>query len=276
MTGLSAGEFCSGVKRENVPFIACYRGAFSSPDSASHFSSSGWGKCTVPNCNITVQWNSVRPNHIQFFLALTPSSTDPKTPAQLRLQFQTFCRGLGLNPEDPNILNTLRDPKKVSWQSITKVIETESLGQYGTFRGCLSSDWIITSPGPMARQRSGAFTSSLKEHGVEGVVVGELTEEWYLYSIAHPISSPHDILPNLNRYFPDDISKNLLAKFGELGEDASEEEAIKLAGEVLSAGQVYLPVRLFVRDLVNNGYPTVRYQIRWTPEEVRPFGMYHF
>lgn len=126
----------------------------------------------------------------------------------------------------------------------------------------------------MARQRSGAFSSSLKEHGVKGVVIGELTEEWYLYSIAHPISSPRDILPNLGRYFPDDTSKNLLAKFRELGEGASEAEVIKLFGEVLSAGQVYLPVRLFVRDLVDNGFPVVRYQIRWTPEEVRPLGVY--
>ncbi|KAF5361734.1 hypothetical protein D9756_002143 [Leucocoprinus leucothites] len=143
--------------------------------------------------------------------------TDPKTPAQLRPQFQALCRGLGLDPDDPDILTTLRDSKKVPWQSITRLIETDALGplgQYGTFRGCLSPDWMITSPDPMVRQRSGAFSASLRAHGVKGIIIGDLMEEWYLYSIAHPISSTEDILPNLNRYFPDVVSRNLLDRIG--------------------------------------------------------------
>ncbi|KAF9454428.1 carboxylesterase [Macrolepiota fuliginosa MF-IS2] len=196
--------------------------------------------------------------------------TDPKTPAQLRPQFQALCRSLGLNPDEPTILDTLRNSKKVSWQSITRVIENDMLGQYGTFRGCLASDWMIVAPGPMARQRSGAFTSSLKAHGVKALVIGNLTEEWYLYSIAHPVSSPRDILPNLNRYFPDDISGKLLKRLWTLGDDPSEEETVKSFGEVLSAGQVYLPVVVFIRDMMTSGFPVVRYQIQWTPEGVRP------
>lgn len=169
-------------------------------------------------------------------------------------------------------MNTLRDPKKVTWQSITRIIETDSLGEYGTFRGCLSSDWIITSPAPMARQRSGAFSSLLLTHGVKAIVIGELSEEWYLYSIAHPVSTLHDILPNLNRYFPEEVSHKLLAKFKGLGEGAKEEEFVRLFGEVLSVGQVYLPERILVRDLIKHKFPVLRYEIRWTPEEVRPFG----
>lgn len=162
------------------------------------------------------------------------------------------------------------------WQSITRIIEIDSLGplgEYGTFRGCLSDDWIITSPGPMARQRSGAFSSSLKAHGVKAIAVGELSEEWYLYSMAHPVSTLREILPNLNRYFPEDVSRKLLAKFKSPSKDAKEEEVLRLFGEVLSAGQVYLPARILVRDLLKHRFPALRYEIRWTPEEVRPLGM---
>jgi len=57
-----------------------------------------------------------------------------------------------------------------------------------------------------------------------------------------------------------------------LGDDPSEEETVKLFGDVLSAGQVDLPVRIFVRDMMASGFPVVRYQIRWTPGGVRPHG----
>ena len=53
-----------------------------------------------------------------------------------------------------------------------------------------------------------------------------------------------------------------------------KEELERLYGRVLSEGQVHLPVRLFARDMVNAGFPVVRYEIRWTPEQVRPFGTF--
>ena len=126
----------------------------------------------------------------------------------------------------------------------------------------------------MARQRSGMFSASLRAHGVKGIVMGDLTEEWYLYSIAHPISSPKDILPNLSRYFPDDVSRKLLNRIERLARFKDEEDnvTIRLFGEVLSTGQVYLPGRILARDLLASGFPVLRYEIRWTPEEARPFG----
>jgi hypothetical protein len=131
----------------------------------------------------------------------------------------------------------------------------------------------------MARQRSGAFSNSLKAHGVKAIITGDLMEEWYLYSIAHPISAPGDILSNLNRYFPDQVSRKLLEKMtGSQNEKDTEKDvdAVKLFGEVLSVGQVYLPGRILVRDLMASGFPVVRYNIRWTPEEIRPSGITFF
>lgn len=126
----------------------------------------------------------------------------------------------------------------------------------------------------MTRQRSGMFSASLRAHGVKGIVIGDLTEEWYLYSIAHPISSPKDILPNLNRYLPEDVSRKLFDKIKRSARfrDREGNVAERLFGEVLSTGQVYLPGRILARDLLTNGFPVLRYEIRWTPEEVRPLG----
>lgn len=195
----------------------------------------------------------------------------------MRTQFQTLCRGLGLDPDDPNVLDTLRNPDKVPWQSITELIDTDSLGyggQLGTFLGCLSEDWIITSPGPMARQRSGALASSLKAHGVKGVIVGEVVEEWYLYSFTHPIHSQDDVLRNVNRYLPSDISEKLIERISTWDDNGYDPKT--LFGIVLSTGRINLPARIFARDMIEGGFPVVRYVIKWAPEQVRVQGKIFF
>ncbi|KAK2467373.1 hypothetical protein APHAL10511_000608 [Amanita phalloides] len=177
--------------------------------------------------------------------------TDPKTPEELRLQFRALCKALELDPDSPDILDVLRDTVKVPWTKITKAIETDALGvQYGTFRGCLSSDWISTSPGPMEMQRSGEFARCLRERGVHSIAVGEVVDEWYIYSLSHPISSTRDIGPNLTRYFSEAFVEKLMQCFRKLPEDASQEDATKLFGEIMSSG-----------------FPVLRYNIEWVPEE---------
>ncbi|CAA7265228.1 unnamed protein product [Cyclocybe aegerita] len=198
--------------------------------------------------------------------------TDPKAPRELQPQFDALCRALNLDPTAPDILPTLRDPMKVSWESIRNVIASESFGAFGTFRGCSSDDWITTNPSPMEWQRSGSLARALKARGVQAVVVGDLTEEWYLYSIAHPILGLQDVLPNVERYFPTEICKKLIGAFPTLPLNASSEEATRLYGDILSVGQVYLPARLFARDLEGSGLPVLRYRICWTPEQYRPEG----
>lgn len=46
-------------------------------------------------------------------------------------------------------------------------------------------------------------------------------------------------------------------------DDASAEEAKTLMGEILAGGQVFVPVRTFVRDSYQIEFPGVRYEIRW-------------
>lgn len=125
----------------------------------------------------------------------------------------------------------------------------------------------------MAWQRTGGLARGLKAHGVRSIIIGDLTEEWYLYSIAHPIQTPRDIVPNLERYFPKDIVKKLVGEWRTLPDDAGSKEAQNLFGEILSCGQVHLPIRLLAHDLQAAGLPVLRYEIRWTPEQNRTEGV---
>ena len=170
-------------------------------------------------------------------------------------------------------MSTLRDPEKVPYSDITHVIETDAIGvEYGTFRGCLDGTWLSSSPDPMTWQRSGGFAKGLWDKGVRSVVVGDLTEEWYLYSIAHPFGSPTDIALNLGRYYPDEVVQKITRMYKTLPDNATAPEVERLFGEMLSDGQVHLPVRLLARDLCNAGFPVLRYEIRWTPEQMRQKG----
>ena len=203
------------------------------------------------------------------------TSTNPKTPKDLRPQFHALCHALKLDPNDPDILTTLRDPAKVPYSAITQVIETDAIGiEYGTFRGCLDGTWLSSVPDPMAWQRSGAFAQGLWDKGVRSIIVGDLTEEWYLYAIAHPVPSSKHIVPNLERYYSHDIVQEAMKMYKTVSEDAGIPEVERLFGDIFCDLQVHLPVRLLARDLSNAGFPVLRYEIRWTPEQMRNKGRF--
>ncbi|OJT07523.1 hypothetical protein TRAPUB_1619 [Trametes pubescens] len=196
--------------------------------------------------------------------------TTPKTPSELRPQFEALCRSLFLDAKEPNILATLRDTHRVPWSAISHAIENDALGAvHGTFRGACEPSWIGASD-TMTWQRTGGFAAGLKAHGVRAVVVGDLTEEWYIYSLSHPVKEPWDIEVSLERYYRAEVVHKMLEVYGKL--PTEPEEVKRVFGRLLAEGQVHLPVRLLARDLVNAGFPVVRYEIAWTPEQVRPFG----
>ena len=196
-------------------------------------------------------------------------SLAPKTPAELRPQFAALCTALSIDPSSPEALATLKDPEKTPWQAITSAINEEKLGSFGTFRGCLDGSWLSNNPEPMSWQRSGGFAEGLRRAGVQSITVGDLKEEWYLYAIAHPIETPEDVKDNLLRYYPEKLANSLLDQYPPLAPNATQEECFELFGRVLSDGQVHLPVRILARDLIASGFPVLRYEIRWTPEQVR-------
>jgi len=162
---------------------------------------------------------------------------------------------------------------KLPWSKITSVIENERLGIHGTFRGNSDGRWMGATPGAMEWQRSGEFARGLAAHGVRSVVVGDLTQEWYLYALSHDVDTIDDIRFNLVKYYPEDMADAMLEIYKDsFTDNMTDNEVFRLFGEILSAGQVHLPVRLLHRDLLNAGFPVARYEIRWTPEQVRPPG----
>ncbi len=179
-----------------------------------------------------------------------------------------------LDPDAADTLSILRDPERTSWRSIIELIDNEKLGPYGTFRGCSDGAWLSNIPDLMTWQRSGDLARGLLEHGVRNAVVGDLSEEWYLYSIAHPIKHKQDVQKNLERYYPSDVVQRMIEFYGGPPDDATVEQLEKLFGVILGMTQVHLPVRLLHRDLRIVGYPTFRYTIKWTPEQARPNGKY--
>ncbi|KAF7317744.1 Carboxylic ester hydrolase [Mycena kentingensis (nom. inval.)] len=174
----------------------------------------------------------------------------PRTPAELRPQFAALCTALKIDPTSPAALAQL---KSVAPEEITTVIETDALGVvYGTFRG-------------------GAFARALRAKGVRSIVVGDLTEEWYLYSIAHPIASFDEIAPNLERYYQREVVEGLMKMYPK-PQDGDGDALKRFYGDLFSDSQVHLPVRVLARDLYEAGFPVLRYEIRWTPEQNRTEG----
>ena len=197
---------------------------------------------------------------------------NPITPEKSRPQFAALSRALGLDPDAADTLSVLRDPERTSWRSIIQLIDDEKLGSYGTFTGCLDGTWLSNAPDPMTWQRTGSLARGLLEHGVRNVIMGDLSEEWYLYSIAHPIERKEDIQGNLERYYPSDVVKSMIDLYGGPPDNAEVGELERLFGVILSTARVHLPVRLLHRDLLQAGYPTFRYTMKWTPEQARPNG----
>jgi hypothetical protein len=58
--------------------------------------------------------------------------------------------------------------------------------------------------------------------------------------------------------------------------DAKKDEVTRRFGEILSVAQVHLPVRILARNLVENGFLVLRYEIRWAPEALRLCGRLYF
>ena len=196
---------------------------------------------------------------------------DPKDDLELQPQFDALCRALKLNPYSPDVLDTLRDPVKVPWTAITKVIESEALGiEHGIFRACQSDDWVPTQFGLMDRQKSVKFARGLRERGVQNVVVGEVSDEWYIYSFAYQMSSPQDC----HRHFPDGTFWKLSSCFKEISKDEDLEVAKAVLGQALSCILTHFPIRLLHRDLLEADFPVIRYRIEWTPEQLRPNGKF--
>lgn len=160
-------------------------------------------------------------------------------PQESRPQYEALLKSLDIDHRDPDSLTKLKDPQQTPWEKMTHEIEV-NLIEYGTFRGASDGSFLPSGSSPhgeMEFQASPGFAQALREKGVRSIVVGDLTEEWYLYSIAHPIESVKDIEPNLKRYYPDYAVKRLLKAYDPVPSNGSPEDYARLYGIMLSDGQ---------------------------------------
>ncbi|GFZ43710.1 hypothetical protein JCM24511_01430 [Saitozyma sp. JCM 24511] len=186
--------------------------------------------------------------------------TDPLPPSSRRDQFAAFCRALGADPSSPAILEELRDTTRYPTAKLIEAVQ--AMGGLSTFRGVVGDDgWNRADE--MAYQQSGGLAAGLKAAGVKCVIMGDVRDEDYFYSIVHPCQSAADVLPNLERYYTAEASRALRSAYPDLPADASPAECDRLQGRILSDGQVHLPVRLLAKDLVGGGMPVVRYAIEY-------------
>lgn len=197
----------------------------------------------------------------------------PRTLGEARTQFRALCRSLNIDPDGEDVLSTLRNRSKLQWRAVTDAIESGDLGiENSTFRGSLDNSWAATLPDPMTWQHTGELARALSEKGVRSIVLGEVVDEWFIYSTVHQVFDADDIEHNLRRYYPADVVRNLMTLYPPLPDDAPRVDVQRLFGKILSDGQVHLPVRLLARDLIAADFPVVRYEIRWAPQQERPLG----
>ncbi|TFY60729.1 hypothetical protein EVJ58_g4960 [Rhodofomes roseus] len=240
---------CFGGDPTNIQLTGLSAGAHSVHQILHHVSRLPEGEKS-PFQSATLQSNGMMAN--------------PATPAGQRPQFDALCHSLGLDPRSPTILSQLRDTSALPFNKITQVIESGEIGtEFDTFRGTRDSTWTGDSPDPMTWQRSGEFARALKAKGVRSVVVGDLTEEWFIYAMTHPVYSYADVEANLRKFYPRDVVARLLECY-----ETEPQNLFRFMGKVLSDCQVYLPTRLLARDLYNAGFPVLRYEIGWVPQAV--------
>jgi hypothetical protein len=128
----------------------------------------------------------------------------------------------------------------------------------------------------MDRQRSGKFARGLRERGIQSIVVGEVSDEWYIYSVSYPMSSPQDCRGHLARHFSGSsrIMRDLMSCFTKISEDEDLEVAKAVLGQALSCVLTHFPIRVLLKDLLEADFPVIRYRIEWTPEQFRPNGKF--
>jgi len=198
---------------------------------------------------------------------------NPKSRKELAPQFEAFCHAVGLEPYTFSIMRQLKDTDALPTSKITSVIESGQVGaEFDTFRATIDGVWLTNDPDPMTWQRSGGLARGLREKGVRSVIVGDLTEEWFVYGMTHRVHSYADVELNLRKYYPSDIVTRMLQCYER--PENTPEALFKFMGKVLSDGQAHLPTRLLARDLINAGYPVLRYEIGWLPARVLRSGGY--
>ena len=148
----------------------------------------------------------------------------PSSKADHRPQFEAVCKALGIDPTSPTAYPDLCDPQKYPAETIMNALLAGKVpAPYDTFRDTIDGVWVRSAPDMMEWQRSGNFARALKAKGVQYVIMGNLTQEWYVYGIVHPVKNMQEITLNMQRYYSTEVTDLLLKSYPPLPANATQD-----------------------------------------------------
>lgn len=154
--------------------------------------------------------------------------TNPVHPSERNFHVQELCERLGIDYDSPDVLEQLRDTKRVSTEALIAAVQGD--GEATTYRGVEGTDgWVAKDM--MEYQESGGLARDLRAAGVKCIIAGDVKDEAFFYKNVHPCQSKADIRPHLQRFYPDDITDRLIEAYP-IADDASAAECDKLLGQV--------------------------------------------
>lgn len=170
---------------------------------------------------------------------------------------------LSLTPEEK--LSHLRN---VSADKLMEVLPT--MKQH-TFRAV--SDNIFIANTLLLDLKSGKFSKLLLQKKNFNIVIGEVANEPYLYSVLDTPTSQEELIVQLENYYPTAAVKEMIKLYptvpNSLPEVEYHEQLRQLFGTIVADGQVYASSRGYVKNLVNNGFPKeriFRYKVSYRPK----------
>lgn len=161
---------------------------------------------------------------------------------------EELCQRLGIDHTAPDVLEQLRDTSRVSTEALIAAVQGD--GDATTYRGIQGTDgWLGADM--MGYQRSGGLARGLREAGVKCIIAGDVRDEvsnltvttdltepvradWQVsfYRTVHPCETKADLKIHLDRFYPEDTSRRLLAAYPPLPDSASPGECDELLGRV--------------------------------------------
>ncbi|ORX39561.1 Alpha/Beta hydrolase protein [Kockovaella imperatae] len=193
---------------------------------------------------------------------------DPFTLEDHQPQFEALCRRCAIDPTGANILDQLRDRKRLPMETLFQHVR--DLGLQSSFVPA-SGGWLFNDM--MGYQQRGDMARELLKAGVKCIIVGDARDELEGYKNAHEVYSESDILHNLYRWNrPQNVDK-MFKTWPALPATASQEQFQLRLGDCLAQNRVHLPVRLLAQDFIKGGMPVIRYTVEMVAQNLETNGL---
>lgn len=192
----------------------------------------------------------------------------PKHLSEVDEQYEDLLTKLGIDLKLPT------EEKLARLQSVDvhELMDILSTLKVHTFRAV--SDDVFVSLSLTKDLNSGIFAAKIQE--VKGpdfrIVIGEASNEAYLYSVLDTPKNEDELIIQLENYYPKKVVVPLRNLYGEESASTTSHSAEYYEtyfGRIVSDGQVYASSRGYIKNLVDNGFPKLnlfRYRVAYRPK----------